>query len=145
MNFFELFSIITPLSVIQVLLAWWMQARRTNSIKHEYDKKLEEFRREQVHREKAAVVAEFLAEWTHVRDADTKKLNQLLWELTIYLPSGLVRDVKSMTTNALGCKTANEVLVAARNHLLGNEDPIIPDDVLHFKHPENSSMRTNPK
>jgi hypothetical protein len=144
MNFAELSSIIAPLAVIQALLAWWIQARITNSIKHEYDKKLEEFKREQVRREKAAVVAEFLAEWTHLKGSDTKRLNQLLWELTIYLPSNLVRDVKSMTSATPGCKTSSEVLIAVRDHLLGANDPLRIDDITYFKHPENPSMKANP-
>jgi hypothetical protein len=139
----EIFSIVTILAGVQAVLAWWMQARITGSIKHEYDKKLEDFKQDHLRREKAAVIAEFLAEWTHLKGNDTKRLNQLLWELTLYLPSSLVKDVKSMSTNAPGCKTAPDVLVAARNHLLNGLDPIQKEDVTHFHHPDNASMRSN--
>lgn len=138
----DLTILISSFSAVQVLLAWWIKIRLTESIKHEYDKKLQEYKQEQLRKEKAAVVAEFLAEWTHLKGADTKRLNQLLWELSLYLPSQLVRDVKSMVSNNGSGKTAPEVLVAARNYLLGGVDLLTPDDIAHFKHPDNASMRT---
>ncbi|MFZ5519938.1 MAG: hypothetical protein ACOZD0_01905 [Pseudomonadota bacterium] len=128
------------LAALQVLLACWIQIRLRASIKHEYDKKLEEFKREHERREKAAVIAEFMAEWTHIKDSDTKKLNQLLWELTLYLPSHLVKDINAMSTKAPGAKTPSQVLVAVRSYLLNDADRITEDDVTHFKHPGNASM-----
>jgi hypothetical protein len=140
----DLFAVIASISVIQAMLAWWIQARITNSIKHEYDKKLEKFKRDQLRKEKAAVVAEFLAEWTHLEGADTKKLNQLLWELTLYLPADIVRDVKSMATKEFNGRTAPEIIVSARNHLLDGVDPIEKSDVTFFHHPKNISMQSFP-
>jgi hypothetical protein len=114
----EIATIILALAAVQALLAWWIQARLTSSIKHEYDRELEEFKRNQLLKDKAAVVAEFLAEWTHIQGTDTKRLNQLLWELSLYLPANLVRDVKSMISNTPNGKTAPQVLVDIRRHLL---------------------------
>lgn len=139
----EISSTILGFIAIQALFAWWIQSRLSASIKHEYDRKLESFKREHERREKAAVVAELLAEWTHLQGADTKRLNQLLWELTLYLPAQLVRDIKSMCTDSPGGKDAPQVLVAVRNHLLNGTDPITVDDVTHFKHPGNASMRSS--
>lgn len=144
MEAFDLFVIILSVSLIQALLARWIQARITNSIKHEYDKKLENFKRDQLRKDKAAVVAELLAEWTHIQGRDTKKLNQLLWELTLYLPSELVRDIKSMAAKEADGKTAPQILVSVRNHLLDGVDPIEESDVTHFHHPGNLSMNSFP-
>ncbi len=141
----DLTILIVSFSVVQALLTWWIKSRLTESIKHEYDKRLEEFKRDQLRKEKAAVVAEFLAEWTHLKGADTKRLNQLLWELSLYLPSQLVRDIKSMVTDKKNGKTAPEVLVSARTHLQGEADPLAPADIAHFKHPDNTSMRSGVK
>jgi len=144
MEAMDLTVIILCLSAIQALLAWWIQARITNSCKHEYDKRLESFKRDQLRKDKAAVVAEFLAEWTHLQRDDTKRLNQLLWELTLYLPSELVRDVKSMIIKSPGGKTSSEVLLAVRQHLLDGIDPLNENDIVHFKHPANPSMVSHP-
>lgn len=140
MTAIEISLTVLGFTAIQALLAWWIQSRLSASIKHEYDRKLESLKREHDRREKAAVVAEFLAEWTHVKDADTKRLNQLLWELTLYLPAQLVRDIKSMCTKSPCGKDAPQVLVAVRDHLLNGNDPITVGDVTHFKHPNNPSM-----
>ena len=132
--------VVFGLPAIQALFAWWIQSRLSASIKYEYDRRFESIKREYERREKAAVVAELLAEWTHVKYADTKRLNQLLWELTLYLPAQLVRDIKAMCEKSQGGKDARQVLVAVRNHLLDGEDPITVDDVTHFKHPDNHAM-----
>ena len=117
----------------------WFENRLRASIQHEYNIGLEKFKSEQSRKEKAAVVAEFLSEWTHVKDGDTKRLNQLLWELSLYLPSHLVKDIKSMVSSRSG-KTASELLVSIRSHLLDGKDPITTNDIVHFKHPQNNSM-----
>jgi len=120
----------------------WIENRLKSAIEHEYSVKLEKFKSEQLRKEKAAVVAEFLAEWTHLENGNTKRLNQLLWELSLYLPSNLVSDIKSMVTSRDG-KTAPEILVKIRNHLLNDTDPIQISDITHFKHPNNNSMVSN--
>ena len=131
--------------IVQALIGWWTQARITHSIKHEYDLKLEDFKRDQLRKEKAAVVSELLAEWTHLQGTDTKRLNQLLWELTLYLPSELVCDVNSLVRGSPNGKTAPELLVAVRNHLLNGSDPIQESEVAHFAHPMNTSMQSSSK
>ena len=131
-------------AAVQALAAWWIQARLSASIKHEYDRRLEELKREQDQRQKAASVAEFLAEWTHVKD-DTKKLNQLLWELCLYLPAPLVKELQATISSAPNHKSAPQLLVAIREHILGGKDPILEQDVGHFKIPSNASMISRPQ
>ena len=134
--------LIAAFAVVQALCAWWIQARLSASIKHEYDAKLEQLKREQDQRLKAVAIAEFLAEWTHVKD-DTKKLNQLLWELCLYLPASLVKDLQATVSNSPGHKSAPQLIVAIRQHLLGGNDPITEQDVAHFKLQSNASMLSN--
>ena len=135
----ESIFLLLAVATVQALAAWWIQARLSASIKHEYDKRLEELKREKDQRQKAASVAEFLAEWTHVKD-DTKRLNQLLWELCLYLPAPLVRELQATISNAPNQKSAPQLIVAIREHILGGKDPIHEQDVGHFKLPTNTSM-----
>lgn len=130
------------LAAIQALVSWWIQARLTASIKLEYDTRFEKLKREYERKEKGAAVAELLAEWTHLKEADTKRLNQLLWELSLWLPAHLVRDVTSMVIDSPNRKTPLQVLVAVRAHLWDDVDPISEQDIAHFKHPDNSSMQS---
>lgn len=120
----------------QAVFVWWLKS----AIKHDYDKKLELFKSERLRKDKAAVVAEFFAEWTHVIDGDTKRLNQLLWELSIYLPSDLVRGLNDLSRGSPDAKSAQELLVATRDYLLAGKDPVCPEVIAHFKHPDNVSM-----
>ncbi len=135
--------IILCFTLVQVLSAWWIKAKLTASIQHKYDKRLEEFKVNQLRKDKASVVAEFLAEWTHLKGSDTKRLNQLLWELSLYLPSELVRDINSMISSSLNGKTAPEILISVREHLLDGQDKLSVQDISHFKHPENNSIRSS--
>ena len=128
--------------IIQALLVWWVQARIKYSINHKCNVELEKTKRNQLQKDKAAIVSEFLAEWTHVSDGNTKRLNQLLWELSLYLPTNLVHDSKSRISGGYG-KTAPEILDAIRNHLLENSDPIKHYDITNFSYHGNSSMVLN--
>ncbi len=140
---FDTLLLVVAFAIVQTLCALWIQARLSASIKHEYDSKLEQLKRDQDQRLKAAVIAEFLAEWTHVKD-DTKRLNQLLWELCLYLPGPLVKDLQATVSNFPGHKSAPQLIVAIRHHLLGSNDPITEEDVGHFKLPSNTSMVSKP-
>ena len=70
--------LILAFAFLQFISAIWIKSRLKQSIKYEYDKKLESFKEERELSQKASLVAEFLAEWTHERE-NTKRLNQLLW------------------------------------------------------------------
>ncbi len=126
--------------LVQAVFTWSLKSWIDSSIKHGFDKKLEQFKLEQSRKQKAAIFAEFLAEWTHVKNGDTKRVNQLIWELSLYLPSELLRDIYALTTKTEGAESAPDLIVAVRNHLLDGQDPIKAGDVVHFKHASNESM-----
>lgn len=128
------------LTTLLTVYGWWLKSFIAGAIKHEYDKKLELFKGERLRKEKAAVVAEFFAEWTHIRGSDTKRLNQLLWELSIYLPSDLVLELNLLSKGSPDAKTAPALIVAARDYLLGGKDPVDAGSITHFNHPDNKSM-----
>lgn len=127
---------ISVILIAQAAFVWWVKS----AIKHSYDKRLDVAKSDRLRKEKAAVVAEFFAEWSHVKDADTKRLNQLLWELSIYLPSDLVRELNSLSKGFPDAKSAPELIAATRDYLLGGKDPIDAGVIGHFKHPDNMSM-----
>jgi hypothetical protein len=137
-------STVAGMTLVAYLARNWFIERLKASIKHEYDLKLEMYKSEISRREKAALIAELVAEWTHDRDS-TKRLNQLLWELSLYLPSGIVSDLNSTLSNRHDCKTINQVLVDVRNYLLNGEDSISPDQIFHFYDQNNNQMTSLPK
>lgn len=130
------------ISCIVFLCRNWLIERLKASIKHEYDLRLENHKSDISRREKAALIAELVAEWTHPRES-TKRLNQLLWELSLYLPSEFVKDLNATISKEQGCKPINDVLVNIRSYLLNGEDPIGPSDIRHFRDPNNPNMISN--
>jgi len=149
MNNVEIFIIsvissISTASFVAVLVYFfrsWFIERLKASIKHEYDVKLESLKSEVSRREKAALIAELVAEWTHTIE-NTKRLNQLLWELSLYLPSGLVKDLNNTLSKRSDHKPINQVLVDVRHYLLEGKDPIEKDDIQHFYHSGNPAMNS---
>lgn len=141
-SIFSSISTIGLLGVIAYLCRNWIKERLKASIKHEYDLKLENYKSDISRREKAALIAELVAEWTHPGES-TKRLNQLLWELSLYLPSNLVNDLNSTISKESGCKPINNVLVEIRGYLLNGQDPLKPNQIRHFNDPDNSHMVSN--
>lgn len=131
--------LILAFAFLQFISTIWIKSRLEQSLKYEYDKKLETFKKERELRQKASIVAEFLAEWTHERE-NTKRLNQLLWELTLYLPSAHVKKLKQCVQGSADI-TANELLISIRNNLLKDTDKIEGNDVTFFPDPKNKEMK----
>lgn len=110
------------LAVLQFLMSLWVKSRLEGSIKHEYDRRLEEFRFEMRGREQAPKVAEYMEFANHLREdsppADYQRANSLAWELAMWLPS----DVYKLMANSLVHPTEQnnplEVVVAVRKLLL---------------------------
>ena len=59
----DFLSIGAVVAALQLIGSLWLKARLESSIKHEYDKKLEEFKFETRRREQSALVAAVLSEW----------------------------------------------------------------------------------
>lgn len=69
-------SVITiVLGIIQFLLANWIKIRLEQSIQHEYDKKLEDYKFSQLERQKAEMIATFFAKWIKYRGKERDFLN----------------------------------------------------------------------
>jgi hypothetical protein len=105
------------------------------SIRHEYDRKLEELKSEIRRREQAAVVAELLAEWISNPNPDAqhcKTLNRLTWEAKLWLPEALVKDLCRTLVLAPGRKNVIELIVDVRRVLVGKPDSVTAADIIVF-------------
>jgi hypothetical protein len=127
----DFLSIGAVVAVLQLLASLWLKARLESSIKHEYDKKLEEFKFETRRREQSALVAAVLSEWISP-DIDYKKLNKLAWEATLWLPDSLANDLNARLANAPTAKSLKEILVEIKGHLHGSPSQIAPNSIVHF-------------
>ena len=68
--------IVFGLGVVQWLVTKWVSARLEKSIQHEYDRKLEEYRFQQLQRQKAETVARLFARWIKYRGNESIYLNK---------------------------------------------------------------------
>ena len=131
------FSLIASLFVaLQFLSSVWIKARLKSSIKHEYNKFLEEYKYDIKVREQAARVSKYLALARRLKkesgEFDYERTNQLSWELAMWLPSDIYKKmVKAITSPD---KENNEltVVVEVRKLLLGDKaGDLTSDDIAH--------------
>jgi len=118
-------------ALLQFIASTWLKARLEASIRSEYDRRLEQYRRELDRREKATMVAELFAEWMSHPD-DLKHLNRLTWEASLWLPSHLVKAVSKRLHNSADAQDIKEILVEVRQHLSGADDDVRADELVHF-------------
>lgn len=122
-------------SAIQFLIAIWLKSKITNSIKHEYDKKLEEIKTalsfSAKKREESAFVAELLAEWVS-KPEDKRNLNKLLWEATLWLPDIETKEINNLLAHE-GKITTKQMLIKIRKIIQGQETTVTADDLTSFK------------
>ena len=79
-------------AAVAFLARIWIETRLKESIKHEYDKKLEEVKFDIKKREQAALVAELFSKWIHVDEVampNARELNKLSFEMSLWLPDEL--------------------------------------------------------
>jgi len=120
----------------------WVKSRIENSIRteyetalkklqHEYDRQMELFRMDQRRRERGAMIAELFAEWAS-KPTDMKRLNQLAWETTFWLPPEMIPELRKRLCNDTDAKDLKQLLVEMRWHLAGAQDVVDWHDIVHF-------------
>jgi hypothetical protein len=121
-------------SAAAFLAKTWIEARVVSSIKHEYDQRLEHYKRELDKRQKVELLAELFAEWIAVppgeivpKDRRTR-MNQLSFASAIWLPSSVVVEMSKALQLKPDAKSFFEVLLLARKELTGGES-LSPSDI----------------
>lgn len=64
------------LSILQFILAKWLEIRLEKSIEHEYAKKIEDYKFSQLQREKASLIANFFSTWIKYRGLESTILTK---------------------------------------------------------------------
>jgi hypothetical protein len=111
----------------------WIESRVKASIDYEYAIKLEGFKaellsenarraeeskRELQIRDRAAKIAELIAEWYSWPESQ-KQLNALTFEAFLWMPDDVLNDLSAVLSHSPGAPDVREVLSKARKHLLG--------------------------
>lgn len=117
-------------AVLAFICKPWLEARIQQSVKHEYDLKIEKVRESSLVKAKAQLIAELFAEWLSYPD-DQRRLNQLTLEAFLWLPEDILRDLSDLLAHVPGAPNARELIVRVRAHLLGASS-LPPNEVIIF-------------
>lgn len=123
--------LIVILGALQTGLSIWLKASIETAVKHKFDRDLETFKYEMRQRERAALIAELLAEWDSC-PANPKRLNQLVVEANLWLPESLARELNRILGNDPDAKFPKELIIDIRHLLNGTEDSLSADEIVHF-------------
>lgn len=136
--------IVLCLGAIQFLVTEWTKARLQYSIKSEYDKIIEEYRFDLKAREQAAKVSEYVALYHHDPN-NFLKMNQLSFELFLWLPEDIYKNLGKALIREKGAKNLGEILVDIRKILLKDKAEHISDDdlIVHGKDIGKSREQTH--
>ena len=129
-------STIVSVFVVNILIKYWIKARLEQSIKHEYDKKLEEFKFEMRKREQSALVADLFSKWIHIKDEannpNARELNRLSFEMSLWLPDDVAIEINKRLKNLQSAKPAMDLLIECRKVIQGTDTKLRPEDITFF-------------
>ena len=124
---------IQPIVIATAILAIF-QALGLFIIEEILKKKIEfEFKK----REQAALIAELFSEWIS-NPTETKKLNQLTWEATLWLPDDLAKEVNKRLSNSPDAKNIKQIIVDVKKIIHGKPSSMDPELIVHFPDKEKS-------
>jgi hypothetical protein len=101
--------------------------------KIQYARQLEDYKNQQKIIDQAARVAELLA-MVYSPDSkdDTERFHRLAWELSLWLPAEMVRDITRCLCQDEAGKRPKEILIAARKILLSDpNDSLLAEQIVH--------------
>jgi hypothetical protein len=112
------------LGALQFLLQLWVSERLKASLQKENNVFLEKLRWEMKVREQARGVAEYMAIARDLKESESpenfRKVNQLAWELAMWLPEDIYRAMGRALTKPNEVDNPLAVVVAVRKILLGD-------------------------
>ena len=134
------------IAIIQFIAATWLKSRLDASIKAENDRLMEDYKYEMRSREQASKVAEYFSYHFRLKpessEADYRRVNQLGWELALWLPEDIYRHVtKAAATNSPEHNIFS-ALISVRSLLLKEPGNLTQDDIL-FHAPNAGAARSS--
>jgi len=101
------------------------------STKLQFDKKLEDYKDEELKRQKATLIADLISEWISF-PKNTKRLNQLTLEAFIWLPKETANKLSQRFVNREDAPDVRELVSDVRVLILGKDQKINSNDIIIF-------------
>jgi hypothetical protein len=127
---------------IYALFKFWLLKKIQYAVKNNYDRQLEDYKNTLSTRSRAALIADLMAEWLSDPD-DRKHLNKLSFEAFLWLPKDIAEDLSKLLNHQPGAKSTREILATVRNHLLGEEEKIDSNNIIHFPKKKVANLASN--
>jgi hypothetical protein len=129
-------SLVSSLGIIQWLLSIWIKSRLEQSIRHEYDKQLEEYKFSLSKRDKVANIASFFSLWIKYRGCERawldekelieyyRELTKMSFELALWVDDeDLLKDVMRRLKNEDGAQDTVSLLLMVKKLISENKEP----------------------
>jgi len=118
----------------------WLLIRLKASIKNEYDRALKYMEFEQEIKYKSEIIAELVSQWIK-GSTDYQKLNELSFKAFLWLPKELAIELSQCLSNQDNAPSAKEIIAKVRENLLGKNEVIDPNIIIHFKEKEKMANK----
>ncbi len=137
-------------TIWQFVVKKYLDAKITYKIKLENDKLLEDYRSQELKRQKAVLVSNLLSQWyisakiseNHEKNLESiLKLNQLAFEAYLWLPRKIALKLTKILSRASDAPNFKEVIVDTREwilygdklELISDEEKLKMDEIIHFE------------
>jgi hypothetical protein len=131
------------LAIAWVLVPFVASEWTANAIRAHYDRQLEDYRKQLEVRDRAAILADYIAMWFvsgQVKEAKTleevefyQRMNKLSFELALFLPADLYRDLGPSLIKAPDSRDVGDLLIEVRKRLLAEPGDLTGNNVIyHF-------------
>lgn len=122
--------------LLQYLTLLWISERLKTSLQKEHSTFYENLKWELKVREQAVRVAEYLGLARNLKedspDSDYRKANQLSWELAMWLPEAIYKEMTNAIVKPCGHSNELTTVVSVRSLLLKEKaGKLTPDDIAH--------------
>ena len=141
--------VVIGLGVIQWLVTKWVSARLEKSIQHEYDRKLEEYRFQQLQRQKAETIARLFSKWIKYRGNESaylnkaelinfyEELNQMSIEISLWIKDKqILTDIMSRLQMKPDAKDIRTLSGEIRKLILNIDDGFDPLEIILWPNAE---------
>jgi hypothetical protein len=128
-------------TIVIIIAREGLKSMIENSIRYQFDQKLEDFKIKESKRQKAILIADLISEWISYPE-DQKRLNKLTFEAFIWLPKETTIKLSKLLSHNPDAPSAREVLAEVRQLIMGSAEMIDPNSIIVFtKNKESQDIK----
>ncbi len=99
--------------------------------KHQYDKRIEQYKNELETKKKAELVAQLLSEWISFPERK-QELNRLTFEAFLWLPDDIAHKLSDLLSHKDDAPDLKDILLSVRQYLLDGKTNLNSENIIIF-------------